>query len=124
MTEPRKRRIVRRMLAALAVPFLLIGWYVLSWMIISRAAQQETISADMAIRIAPAFAPIVQYCRAKMPGSQMLTETWWTLNPRRQPTMPDGTLWPEALNMVPGGMYPPEPNPPRPADTVGRLSSQ
>jgi len=62
MAEPRKRRIARRVALICAAIVMLPVWYVVSWLIVSRAVHDGHINPYSLERFRPVFAPLVSYC--------------------------------------------------------------
>lgn len=81
MAEPRKRRIVRRVLWTFAAVAVLPVWYLAAWLTVSRAEHDRIINFATAQKVRPAFVPLLSYCESDLPGSGVLRRTWWLVNP-------------------------------------------
>ena len=73
----RKRRFVRRVVLAVAIPVLLLLWYVGMWLAVSRAEHDGYIGSATAKSVRPAFVPLISYCAAELPASGLLRGAWW-----------------------------------------------
>jgi hypothetical protein len=93
MAERCRPRIIRRAVMALAVVVLLPGWYVASWLSISRLADEGFVSRGTTNTIRPAFEPVLLYCECGMPGADVLTKTYWAVNPTPPDVFVSGERW-------------------------------
>jgi len=92
MPLTRRHRIVRRAVMALVVVVLLPIGYVGVWLAISRAEHDGHIGRATVQGIRPAFVPLVRYCESELPGSDVLGEMWWLVNPPKIETGKSGAL--------------------------------
>ena len=77
----RRRRIVRRVLVAAAVPVLLVLGYVGTWLAVSRAEHNGYITFQTVQTARPVFTPLISYGESDRPGAGLLRELWWMVNP-------------------------------------------
>jgi len=76
-----RRRILRRILIAAAIPLLLVLGYIGTWLAVSRAEHDGLISIQTVQIVRPAFAPLLSYGESDRPGAGLLRQLWWMVNP-------------------------------------------
>jgi hypothetical protein len=105
MPAPRSSRILRRALIAVAIPAFLLASYISAWLAVSWTTQQGIIRRTTASQVAPAFKPVMWYCGRPLPGSHLLSDLWWVLNPLYIEAPGEGFDYPLSMSLAP---YPEE----------------
>jgi hypothetical protein len=73
---------------------LLVGLallYPAAWLLASWSMHNDRISCETAEAVRTAFWPIIRYCDSDLPGSDALTNLWWSVNPQGPWPPPRGT---------------------------------
>jgi hypothetical protein len=60
-----------------AAAVLLLSGYVSAWLVMSRARLNPALEQ----KVRPVFAPLIGYCNLELPGSGLLIDLGWRINP-------------------------------------------